>query len=199
MFTGIVEEVGHVTSAMWHGESYRMAIRATKVLDGTKLGDSIAVEGVCLTVSSLSDDRFEVGLAPETLSRSTLGSLSIGDGVNLERSLTPDSRMGGHVVQGHIDGTGVIKQVTTEGDSVVLKIALERQLMRYVVSKGFVAVDGVSLTVIEADDEWFTLMLVAYTQDHVTLSRKQPGNAVNIEVDILAKYVERLVETRVTL
>lgn len=192
MFTGIVEEVGRITEIREAEDSFGLTIEADTVLDGTHPGDSIAVDGVCLTVTETTASSFAVGLAPETLLRTTLGGLAVGSGVNLERSLTAASRMGGHFVQGHIDGTGTIVGRTPDDDSVRLEIELDPALMRYVVNKGFIAVDGISLTVIDAFEDRFTLMLVAYTLDHVTLGRKEIGDGVNVEVDILAKYVERL-------
>ncbi len=191
MFTGIIEEVGKVAQVTRNSQSYSLAFEADCVLDGTVVGDSIAVDGVCLTVTQLTDGRFEVGLAPETLSRTTLGELVEGDRVNLERPLTPSSRMGGHFVQGHIDGTGIILERQRDGDSVRLEIEFDPAQMRYVANKGFIAVDGISLTVIDAKEDRFSLMLVAYTQEHVTLAGKKVGDLVNIEVDILAKYVDR--------
>ena len=173
-------------------ESFTLAIEADKVLDGTKLGDSISVDGVCLTVTALSDSHFEVGLAPETLSRTTLGELETGGGVNLERSLTPTTRMGGHFVQGHIDGTAKIVSKERDDDSVRMEFEFDPSLLRYVVNKGFIAVDGISLTVIDARESSFTLMLVDYTLSHVTLGKKEVGDRVNVEVDILAKYVEKV-------
>jgi riboflavin synthase len=190
MFTGIVEEIGSVEEVTRGEGSFELTIAASAVLEGTPIGDSISVEGVCLTVTALSDTSFSVGLAPETLSRTTLGSLVEGDHVNLERSLTPTSRMGGHFVQGHIDGTGEILSKKKDDDSVRLVIGFRPDLMHYVVNKGFIAVDGISLTVIDAFDDRFSLMLVDHTLKHVTLGRKKVGNRVNIEVDILAKYVE---------
>jgi riboflavin synthase len=192
MFTGIVEEIGTITAITKSDLSYGLTIEADTVIDGTIEGESIAVDGVCLTVTQIDGRRFEVGLAPETLSRTTLGGFVVGDRLNLERSLTPLSRMGGHFVQGHIDGTGEILSRTPDGDSLTLTIEFDPTQMRYVVNKGFIAVDGISLTVIEALEDRFTLMLIAYTQDHVTLGRKDVGDLVNIEVDILAKYVEKI-------
>jgi riboflavin synthase len=192
MFTGIVEEVGRVARVIQNELSYGLEIEAELVLNETIVGDSIAIDGVCLTVTRLDEGRFEVGLAPETLSRTALGHLSGGDRVNLERSLTPSSRMGGHFVQGHIDGTGTILSRELDGDSVRLEIAYDPDQMRYVVNKGFIAVDGISLTVIEALPDRFTLMIIAFTQDHATLADKDVGDRVNVEVDILAKYVEKV-------
>jgi riboflavin synthase len=185
--------MGRITRVLESEDSYGLEIEAEKTLDGTSIGDSIAVDGVCLTVTRFEGLLFEVGLAPETLSRTTLGSFEVGDMVNLERSLTPASRMGGHFVQGHIDGTGTISSREPDADSVRLEIAFDPALMRYVVNKGFIAIDGISLTVIDALEDRFTLMLIAHTLQHVTLGNKEVGDKVNIEVDILAKYVEKVV------
>ncbi|NNF04806.1 MAG: riboflavin synthase, partial [Rhodothermales bacterium] len=157
----------------------------------TRPGDSIAVNGTCLTVTALDSGSFDVDMAPETLSRTNLGDLDARHEVNLERSLTPGSRLGGHFVQGHVDATGTIRSVLSDGDSLRLEIGLQPDLMRYLAPKGYVAVDGVSLTVVDVLDDGFTVMLVPYTMQHVTLPGKSVGGSVNIEVDILAKYVER--------
>lgn len=192
MFTGIVEEIGTVEQVAKGVASFGLTIDASTVLDGTRIGDSISVDGVCLTVTERSDTSFSVGLAPETLSRTTLGELAEGGHVNLERSLTPMSRMGGHFVQGHIDGTGEILSIEKDDDSLRLMIGFRPELMHYVVNKGFIAIDGISLTVIDAFDDRFSLMLVDHTLKHVTLGRKDVGDRVNVEVDILAKYVEKV-------
>jgi riboflavin synthase len=192
MFTGIIEEMGRISRVLETENSYGLEIEAGQSLEDASIGDSIAVDGVCLTMTELRGDRFTVGLAPETLSRTTLGSFEAGSRVNLERSLTPRSRMGGHFVQGHIDGTGTITSRIPDADSVRLEIAFDPDLMKYVVNKGFVAIDGISLTVIDAFEDRFTLMLIAHTLEHVTLGAKSVGDKVNIEVDILAKYVEKV-------
>jgi riboflavin synthase len=192
VFTGIVEEIGTVTAVTPDGEGHEITIEGKAVLEGTSLGDSIAVNGTCLTVTDLKDSTFKIACAPETLHRTNLGLLRAGDRVNLERSLTPSSRMGGHFVQGHIDGTGTIVDVRPDKESLWYTIAFDPDQMRYVVPKGFIAVDGISLTVVDALDDRFTIMLIAFTQEHATLSSKQAGDLVNIEVDILGKYVERI-------
>lgn len=192
MFTGIIEEIGTVTNVAPGAKGHELTIEAEITLDGTHPGDSIAVNGTCLTVTEFDDTSFKVGCAPETLHRTNLGSLAPGDRVNLERSLTPSTRMGGHFVQGHIDGTGTILETRPDKESLWLTISFDTDLMRYVVPKGFIAVDGISLTVVDALDDRFTIMLVAYTQEYVTLAGKRAGDKVNIEVDILGKYVERI-------
>ncbi len=196
MFTGIVEEVGRVLSLERVGEGWELTVGAEKVLDGTHLGDSIAVEGTCLTVTELGECGFIVGLAPETLARTQLGDLESGDPVNLERSLPVDGRLDGHFVQGHVDGTGVIRRFTPEDDSLWVEVEASPEILRYLVPKGYVAVDGVSLTVVEVDETSFTFMLVAYTQTHISLPEKRVGARVNLEVDILGKYIEKLIGGR---
>jgi len=189
VFTGIVEELGTVVAA----SPTSLTVAARQVLEDLRLGDSIAVDGTCLTVTRREEGRFTVGLQPETLRRTTLGQARPGRRVNLERALPANGRLGGHFVQGHVDGTGRLIGVRREGDALVLRFSAPREVARYVVSKGFVAVDGVSLTVVDAEPEGFTVSLVTYTQEHVGLLDKRPGEEVNLEVDILAKYVERFV------
>jgi riboflavin synthase len=190
MFTGIVEEVGTVRDT---GQD-RLAFQARDVLDGTRTGDSIAVNGVCLTVVSLEDHAFAVDVMPETLRHTNLGELRYGDQVNLERALVLGGRLGGHLVLGHVDDTGEVANVVSEEDARVVRVSAPGRLMRYIVSKGFIAVDGVSLTIADLDDASFVVSLVTYTGEGTTLGRKRPGDIVNLEVDILAKYVENLKE-----
>ncbi|KAJ0252891.1 Lumazine-binding domain-containing protein [Hirschfeldia incana] len=198
VFTGIVEEMGHVKElgSSNHG-GFDLRIGAKVVLQDVKLGDSIAVNGTCLTVTDFNSQDFTVGLAPETLRKTSLEELERGSLVNLERALQPTSRMGGHVVQGHVDGTGVIVSMEEEGDSLWVKVGADGGLLKYIVPKGFVAVDGTSLTVVDVSDEegWFSFMLVAYTQRNVVIPSKRVGQKVNLEVDIMGKYVERLLLT----
>jgi riboflavin synthase len=193
MFTGLVEEIGTVRAAGLKGGGYALSIRAKTVLEDAKLGDSIAVNGVCLTVVDLDAASFTVGLAPETLAKTDLGDLAPGDGVNLERAVLPTTRLGGHYVQGHVDGTGVIRRLRPDRDALWLTISASTDLMRYIVPKGFIAVDGASLTVVNTGPDWFDLTLIAYSRGKLILPRKKPGSRVNLEVDILAKYVERIV------
>jgi len=188
MFTGIVEEIGTVRSA----DAGRLTVAARKVLEDIKLGDSVAVNGVCLTVVEMTSESFSVDVMPETLRRANLGSLKAGDRVNLERPLAVGGRFGGHFVQGHIDGTSRVVSVTPERDAILLRFEAPPEIMRYIVEKGFIAVDGVSLTVVECSSTAFGVSLVAYTQRNSTLGGKKPGDMVNLEVDIIAKYVERL-------
>lgn len=193
MFTGIVEEVGRVR-ALRAGAEPSLTVEAEVVLGGTRLGDSISINGACLTVTALGHDNFTVGLMPETLRRTNLGQLRAGDSVNLERALALGARLGGHFVQGHIDGTGRLADVRQEGQALVLRFTAPPEVMRYVVPKGFIAVDGISLTVVDSDRGSFSVSLVTFTQLNVTLSAKRPGYTVNLETDILGKYVERFVK-----
>lgn len=188
MFTGIVEEVGKLKSV---GQG-RMVISAQKALEGTQLGDSIAVNGTCLTVIQMSDDAFTIEIMPETLRRTSLGNLRPGDLVNLERALAVGSRLGGHFVQGHVDGTGKILSLMPEGDAVLMKVTAPPEIMHYVVEKGFIAVEGTSLTIVECDTTSFIVSLVGFTRKNTILSTKRPSDPVNLEVDIIAKYVEHL-------
>jgi len=194
MFTGIVEELGTVASCRPSGEGYELSVNCNTVLEGTILGDSIAVNGVCLTVATMSDNQFTVGLAPETRQRTNLDQLTTGAPVNLERSVTPSTRMGGHFVQGHIDAAGTIKSFRKDKDALWVEINAPKELMRYIVTKGYITLDGTSLTVVDVGDDWFNVTLVAYTQSHIVMPTKAVGDAVNIEVDVLGKYVENLIK-----
>jgi riboflavin synthase len=192
MFTGIVEEIGIVKEA----NRDRLALEAHVVLEGTKVGDSIAVNGVCLTVVSLEDRRFGVDVMPETLRCTNLGRLHYNDRVNLERALVLGGRLGGHLVLGHVDGTGEVLGVSGEEGARIMKISAPAELMSYMVDKGFVAVDGVSLTIVEIDAPFFVVSLVGYTMGRTTLGTKTVGDVVNLEADVIAKYVENLKEQR---
>lgn len=194
MFTGIVEEVGRVQRLWQSADSWQLRIAAASVLADVQLGHSIAINGTCLTVIEFTPQSFTVGLSPETLRCTNLGELLPDAEVNLERSLAANGRIGGHFVQGHVDGTGVITKKQPEGDSLWLTIDPAPDLLRLIVPKGYVAIDGTSLTVVDVTRKHFTFMLVAYTQTHITLPRKPIGDRVNIEVDILGKYVKSLVE-----
>lgn len=196
MFTGIVEEIGRVAALDNRAGGWHLAVHGPLVSAGTRLGDSICVSGVCLTVTGLRDGQLTFGLAPETLQRTTLGELKAGDGVNLERSLAADGRLGGHFVQGHVDGTGVLVERRPDGDSLRMAVAADPALLRYVVPKGYIAVDGTSLTVIDVLPDRFTFMLVSYTQQHIVLPARAVGAKVNLEVDILAKYAEKMLAAR---
>ena len=188
MFTGIVEEVGAVRSC----QDYGMTIEAGMVLEDLKLGDSMAVNGTCLTVVEFGNGQFRVDLAPETLRRTSLGQLSEGYRVNLERPLAVSDRLGGHIVQGHVDGTGRITSIRPEGDCFIIRMRAPKRLMPYIVEKGFIAVDGISLTVVTKGAASFTVSVIPYTLSNTNLQEKSEGHRVNLEVDILAKYVESL-------
>lgn len=196
MFTGIVEEVGSVAGLTQEKGGYGLRVHAEKVVEDARLGDSIAVNGACLTVTQFDSSGFVVGLSPETLRRTNLGDLKPGDPVNLERALRPTDRLGGHFVQGHVDGVGTITQKRREGDSLVMRFQTPPEVSRYIVEKGFIAVDGISLTVTGCGDGWFTVALIAFTQQVVTLPNKKVGDAVNLEVDIIGKYVDSLLSRR---
>ncbi|XP_021719198.1 riboflavin synthase-like [Chenopodium quinoa] len=200
MFTGIVEELGHVKHMGYDEDGgFHLQVEGNIVLQDVNLGDSIAVNGTCLTVTEFDTNasEFTLGLAPETLRKTTLMDLEPGSIVNLERALLPSTRMGGHFVQGHVDGTGEIVSLDQEGDSLWVKIKTSPEILRYIVPKGFIAIDGTSLTVVDVLDKeaCFNIMLVAYTQQNVVIPLKKVGQKVNLEVDILGKYVERLLSS----
>ena len=190
MFTGIVEEVGVVAKISDIG----MTVRATKVTEDLKLGDSIAVNGACLTAVSFDRTEFSVDLSPETMRRTSLDQLSVGGPGNLERALLASDRMGGHIMQGHVDGTGRVMSTKRDGDSTVFRIRVPKRLQRYIVEKGFVAVDGISLTVVKRGASSFTLAVIPYTLKNTNLASLSVGDRVNLEADILAKYVESLLD-----
>lgn len=193
MFTGIVEELGEVVAKEDLGDSARFTVRGPVVTTDARHGDSIAVNGVCLTVVDvLADGRFTADVMAETLNRSSLSVLSEGSAVNLERAAAVNSRLGGHIVQGHVDGTGTVISRTPSPHWEVVRIALPPALSRYVVEKGSITVDGVSLTVSGIGDDWFEVSLIPTTLGLTTLGTAQPGTPVNLEVDVIAKYVERL-------
>ncbi|MEL6359608.1 MAG: riboflavin synthase [Pseudomonadota bacterium] len=196
MFTGLIEEVGQVVSVASSAKGYDLSIRAKIVLEGVQLGDSICVNGTCLTVTRFNDDTFTVGLAPETRNRTSLEELKAGSPVNLERAALPTTRLGGHYVQGHVDATGTIKSFRPDQDALWLTIAAPATLMRYIVPKGYITIDGTSLTVVETGRDWFNVTLIKYTQSKIILPQKKAGDLVNLEVDIVAKYVERLLADR---
>ena len=192
MFSGIIEETGVINSV----SASSLSIKADKVFGDLKLGDSVAVDGVCLTVNSISSKNFTVDVMPETTKRSTLSTVKPGDAVNLERALTLSGRLGGHLVEGHVDNTGTIARIDWEGEGELISIAAPVEIMRYIVEKGFVAVDGLSLTVIGRTQSEFTVSLVAFSRSHTTIGRKKVSDKVNLEVDIIAKYVENFVTRR---
>ncbi len=192
MFTGIIEEVGTVVES---GEG-SLWIRAPHILDDAHLGDSIAINGVDLTVAEISGDRFFANLMPETYRRSSLGELRAGDPVNLERSVRPQDRLSGHIVRGVVEGIGSLHSLTPEGDAVIARFLAPPELLRYMVVKGPVCIDGASLTIIGKDAESFLVSLVQYTQEHTNMVARKPGGHVNLETDIIARYVEQFVAER---
>jgi riboflavin synthase len=194
MFTGIIEALGTVGRVDSGAEGARLVVRAGAVIDDARIGESIAVNGVCLTITALNGGTFTADVSLETLRRSTLGGLRGGDPVNLERPLRVDQRLGGHIVQGHVDGVGTITGVRPEGDGIWMRLAPPAALLPLLVEKGSVAIDGVSLTVAGLADDGFAVALIPHTLAVTTLGRRRAGEQVNIEVDILAKYVQRLLE-----
>ncbi len=196
MFTGIVEELGEVTGVEEQTDAARLTIRGPQVVAEARHGDSIAVNGVCLTVVETDGTSFTADVMAETLARSSLGALRVGSRVNLERPVTLADRLGGHLVQGHVDGTGEVLARTPAEHWELVRVSLPDGLARYVVEKGSITVDGVSLTVVEVGADWFTVSLIPTTLELTTLGRKGPGDPVNLEVDIVAKYVEKLMGDR---
>lgn len=196
MFSGIIEETGTVRDVVQRSGGTTLSIQAQIVLDETKIGDSIAVNGVCLTVVHCDATSFEVALAPETLRKTALGQVRVCDEVNLERSLAADGRIGGHVVQGHVDATGEMRELHPDGEGLMAKFQAPVALMKYIVTKGYIAVDGMSLTVVETGEDWFTISFIPHTRVVTVVRHYQPGWRVNLEVDILGKYVEKLLASR---
>ena len=194
MFTGLIEETGKVSSLRRGGNSSFIRIQAEKVLEGTVTGDSIAVNGVCLTVTEMSGGWFQADVMNETLARSSLGSLKPGDPVNLERAMAAGGRFGGHIVSGHIDGTGTVTDIKNDGIAVWYTITADSQILRYIVEKGSVALDGISLTVAKVTAESFSVSVIPHTAEVTTLSKRKTGDKINIENDIIGKYVEKLMK-----
>lgn len=191
MFTGIIEEIGTVKEVRHGHRSATVTIWAEKVLLGTSIGDSIAVNGVCLTVIAMDDDSFSADATPETISRSSLGQMHRGSRVNLERAMAADGRFGGHIVMGHIDGIGKVSRVIKDDNSVLLSIEAPPALMRYIVEKGSIAIDGISLTVAEVWESGFTVSVIPHTASETTIGWMVAGTAVNLEADIIGKYAEK--------
>jgi riboflavin synthase len=198
MFTGIVEEVGKLVSIRQGGESARLTVAAPLVCQDARLGDSIAINGTCLTIVEIQGDRLSFDAVPETIRRTSLGGLKPGAAVNLERALAVGQRLGGHFVQGHVDGIGTLLSVREEENARILKVGAPADLMRYLLPKGSVAVDGISLTVADVGPDWFTLWIIPHTWANTSLREKRVGDAVNLEADMLAKYIERLLAARET-
>ncbi len=193
MFTGIIEEVGEITEAA----QGLLRISAPLILADAHLGDSIAINGVDLTVTHIESDQFLANLMPETYRRSNLGELGVGDRVNLERSVRPMDRLSGHLVRGVVEGRGAFRSTRPEAEAIVVSYDAPTDLLRHMIVKGPVCIDGVSLTIIEKDEAGFAVSLVQYTQEHTNLLDRQPGDAVNLETDILARYVDELLETKI--
>ncbi len=195
MFTGLVEEVGRVVSVE-AGEMFRMRVSAGRVIEGTRIGDSVSVNGVCLTVSESEDGTLSFSAMPETLQRTALGDLVEGSPVNLERAMSPAGRFGGHIVQGHVDGVGQVVGVRPEGDAEIWEFEAPEGVLRYTVEKGSICVDGISLTVVSVLDSSFTVSILPQTRANTNLDELGAGDRVNMEADVIGKYVERLLEPR---
>ena len=196
MFTGIIEEIGTVKKISLSGKSGSLEIGAKKILEGTKIGDSIAVNGVCLTVTGMASSSFTADVMAETLRRSSLGSLSVGSGVNLERAMSADGRFGGHIVSGHIDGTGTISKMQKEENAVWVHVKTSAEILNLIVEKGSIAIDGISLTVASVSDSGFAVSVIPHTASETTLLSKKTGDLVNLENDIIGKYVQKLLGVR---
>jgi len=198
VFTGIVEELGTIKALRLEGSVARLAVQAEVVRADLRIGDSLAVNGVCLTVERIEPAQLWASMMPETLERSTLGVIAPGEKVNLERALRLDGRLGGHLVLGHVDGIGQVLKIDGAGEERVLAISLPAELSRFVAAKGSIAVDGVSLTVVKAEADRFSVSLIRHTLGLTTFSLRQPGDSVNLEVDPIARYVARLLEYKET-
>jgi riboflavin synthase len=194
MFTGIIEETGKIKRIIGGQISGSIEIQCRKVLEGTQIGDSIAVNGVCLTVTRMQGDCFTADVMAETLRRSNLGSLVMGSRVNLERAMAAGGRFGGHIVSGHIDDTGEVISLRPEGNAVWVTVAAAPEILHYIVPKGSITIDGISLTVAEVDSEVFRVSVIPHTGEETTLLKKKPGDRVNLENDIIGKYVEKMMQ-----
>lgn len=192
MFTGIIEELGVVKDIQKGTDDYRLIISAKRILDDVKLGDSIAVNGICLTVTTFSAQQFSADVMPETIKATNLHTLKKGDFVNLERAMSASDRFGGHIVSGHVDGTGVIVAKKPEKNAVYFHIETSPELTRYMVPKGSITVDGISLTLVHVDEKTFSISIIPHTLDHTVLKARNIGDMVNLECDVLAKYIEKL-------
>ena len=196
MFTGIIEEIGRVKSIKRYSTSVTLEIEAQKVLEDTKLGDSISTNGVCLTVTKISGALFTADVMPETISRTAFAHLKSGDRVNLERALCLNTRLGGHLVSGHIDGTGMLVAKRQDEIAIWLTFSCSTDILKYMIEKGSICIDGVSLTIVKVNEDNFTVSVIPHTQDLTTLCSKSIGSLVNLENDVIAKYVERLLGTK---
>lgn len=198
MFTGIVEELGSIKTVAHSARSVKLTVKANKILEDINLGDSIAVSGTCLTVVGFTDNEFTADVMPETLKRTALADIRSGDFVNLERALSLNTRLGGHIVSGHVDGVGEIVSMDKDDNAVIIKIKVNESLAKYVIEKGSVTIDGISLTVVKCGNTWFSVSIIPHTASATTLAIKKPGDFVNIENDIIGKYVERLLGFQAT-
>lgn len=196
MFTGIIEEIGNIRRIQRGDLWIALEISAKKVLKDVKLGDSIAVNGTCLTVTSYTDTSFTVDVMPETMKKTSLASLGIGSPVNLERAMAAGDRFGGHFVSGHVDGTGIIKEKKPYGNAVLFTIEAKDEILRYTIPKGSIAIDGISLTVVDTYDSAFTVSIIPHTMQETILKYKNPGDIVNLECDMIGKYIERFITLR---
>jgi len=196
MFTGLIEEIGTVVSIVKTTNSARITINAKKIMDNIKIGDSISTNGVCLTVTKFTSNSFSVDIMAETMRRSSLHSLTSGDEVNLERALLVGDRLGGHIVSGHIDGMGTITKLMKEDNAVWVTISASPEILKYIVQKGSIAIDGISLTVAYVDDRVFKVSIIPHTKDATTLLRKEVGDIINLECDMLGKYIEKFLQSR---
>lgn len=196
MFTGIIEEVGKVQAVIKSTKSAKIVINASKVLQETKLGDSISTNGVCLTVTELADHGFAVDVMAETMRKSNLSHIAKGDEVNLERALRVGDRLGGHIVSGHIDGTGTIMNLEKEDNAIWVTVSAGTELLRYIIQKGSITIDGISLTVAYIDDQIFKVSVIPHTKEVTTLLKKKVGDIVNLECDMVGKYIEKLIQPK---
>lgn len=192
MFTGIIEEIGHVKEVKKNTFSQRIVIEASKVLEKTNVGDSIAVNGICLTVTELGNGSFSADVMPETVMRTSLNNIRAGMRVNLERAMSAEGRFGGHIVSGHIDGTGIVADIRKDDNAVWYRIKADDSILRYIVEKGSITIDGISLTVAVVTDKYFEVSIIPHTRMVTTLSERRISDIVNLETDIIAKYVEKL-------
>lgn len=192
MFTGIIEEIGEIKAVQNGRQSARLTIKGNVVTKDSKVGDSIAVNGVCLTATSIEGNMFTADVMAETMRRTALSKLVSGSRVNLERAMAADGRFGGHIVSGHIDGTGTIRSMKREDNAVWVEIAAEEKILRYIIEKGSIAINGISLTVAYVDDTCFRVSIIPHTGEATTLLEEKPGNTVNLENDVIGKYVEKL-------
>ena len=196
MFTGIIEELGKIKSIYHFGNYAKITISCKKVLEGSKLGDSIAVNGICLTATEITDSSFSADVMHETLNRTAFADFKMGTNVNLERAMAANGRFGGHIVSGHIDGTGKVESLKNDGNAVWFKIAIPNEMRKYVIEKGSIAIDGISLTVADVspstNNPWFQVSIIPHTLQETALAYKKPGDKVNLENDVIGKYIENL-------